>query len=479
MGLKTSIIEFLKEANEPSSKGDKKSKPPTQKMILSKKFRDILHIILESGQSNVTKRLLELESDSSDKFFDYSYVDLDDKGNVTFLTTQRIERLKSENKPEEEFWTSRLRQSRELRRFIAQTLPTFSQGSIEKFDNKFKAIFKEDSAEVNFEIVEGEDIIYWYNYKNYETRDGSLGGSCMSGNEASKYLSCYALNPNQCKMIILKSNEDNEKIRGRAIIWKLTAPDDRIFMDRVYVNKNGEEHLFLNYAKKQGWMYKDEQKYGMTDLVYKGEKGVVKAHVVLENTDYDLYPYVDTLRIFYPEEKVMANYYAFKTEYRTLTDTEGHFDEWGDDEDDGDYDVPMVYDAYNDINIPEGRATWCNYDNAFCSSDDAVRLPYNGQYAFPNSSFIVTSKYNNKQYAKEDCVFSVPLDSWVWKKYAVDVYHDKEKTKKDKIHRFELNKTIGKIGDDYFDLDLLVAVDKKTVIDKDGKSKTETIYEFK
>jgi hypothetical protein len=139
----------------------------------------------------------------------------------------------------------------------------------------------------------------------------------------------------------------------------------------------------------------------------------------------------------------------------------------------------MVYDAYNGVDIPEGRATWCEYDDGYCSSDDAVRLPYNGKYAFPNSPHIVTSKYNNKKYAKVDCVFSKPLDSWVWKKYAVDVYHNREKTSSDKIHRFELDKTIGKVGDDYFDIDLLTAVDKKTVTGKDGKSKTETIYEFK
>jgi len=474
MILNKSLKQFLRESNQPEKKC---SKLPTQKLILSEKFRKLLNVMLEYGQSNISKRLLELEKDS-DKLFDYSYIDLDDKCQVTFLTSQRIDRLKSEGKPEEEFWTSRLRQPRELRRFISQTLSSFNQESVEKFDKKFKALFNEAGEESNFEMVEGEDIIYWYNYKNYENNNGTLGGSCMAGRESSKFLNCYAFNPNQCKMLILKSKNGN-KIRGRALVWKLTLPEDKIFMDRVYINDMQDEMLFTNYARKQGWMYKDKQKYGETDWVYKGEKKVIKAHVVLENTNYDLYPYVDTLRYFYPTEKVMANYFAFKgSDYLTLTDTEGHYDEWVNEDQDDDFDYdPMVFDGYNNVEIPEGRAVWCKYDNAYCHSADAVRLSYNNTYAFPKSPNIVWSTYTSKFYAKEDCEFSKPLNTWIWKKYLVDVYYNKSKTKKDRIHRFELNKTIGKVGEDYYDLDLLKVKDKK--IDKDGKDKTEVIYDFK
>lgn len=475
--LSKTIKEFLRESNEPDKKT---SKLPTQKMILSDNFRKLLNTMLEYGQSNISKRLLELETEESDKLFDYSYVDIDDNAQITFLTSQRIDRLKSQGVPETEFWTNRLRQSRELRRFITQTLPSFSKDSIDKFYNKFKALMSESVEEDNFELVEGEDIIFWYNRKNYEEAGkGTLGNSCMADKHASKFLNCYAFNPNQCKMLILKSKEEG-KIKGRALVWKLSKPENMIFMDRIYVNDLVDEQLFINYARRQGWAFKDKQKYGETDWVYKGEKKEIQAYVKLDNTKYDLYPYVDTLRYFFEQEKVMANYMAFNTEHITLTDTEGHYEEWneyGDDYDE-DYD-PMVFDAYNGVEIPEGRATWCEYDNGYINTNDAIRLAYNGKYAFPNSPHIVFSDYTNKWYAKVDCEFSKPLNTWIWNKYMVDVYHDKEKTSKDRIHRFELNKTIGKIGDDYYDIDLLVPVDKKTVIGKDGKSKTEVTYEFK
>lgn len=479
MTLNKSIKQFLKESQIPDKKP---SKLPTQKMVLSDRFKSILYKILETGLSNISTRLLELEKDDCDKLFDYSYIDVDDKGQVTFLTSQRIDRLKSEGVPESEFWTNRLRQPRELRRFITQTLPSFSKESVEKFFNKFKALMNETAEEGNFEMVEGEDIIFWYNNKNYEDKTkGSLGNSCMSGRESSRFLNCYAFNKNQCKMLILKSKDNEDKIKGRALVWKLSMPENTILMDRIYVNDMADEQLFINYARRKGWVYKDKQKYGDVDWVVKGVKKEVKAYVVLENTKYDLYPYVDTLRFFFRDEKVMANYIAFKSDYITLTDTEGHYDEWDDDgydDDSFDYD-PMVYDAFNQENIPEGRATWCKYDSGYINTADAVRLAYNGESAFPNSPHIVFSDYTNKWYAKVDCEFSKPLNTWIWKKYLVDVYHDRTKTESDKIHRFELNKSIGKVGDDYYDLDILVAKDKKQVIGKDGKSKTEIIYDFK
>jgi len=141
----------------------------------------------------------------------------------------------------------------------------------------------------------------------------------------------------------------------------------------------------------------------------------------------------------------------------------------------------MVYDEYNDQDIRESEAVWCDLDGAYCHRDDAIRLAYNGTWSFPESDKIVDCEYNNKTYAKKDCVFSEPLNSWIWDKYAVDVYHDKDKTQPpDKIHRFELNKTIGKVGDDYYDIDLLNVVDSKKVPGKKGgKFKTVNTYEFK
>jgi len=477
---------LIKEADEvkPAAKGEKKVKMPDQKMILSDKFRDVLIAIQNIKASNISKRLLELESPSSDRVFDLSYVDVDNDGeNVSFLQSSRIERLTKEGKPLEEFWTSKMRTKQKITRFIGQTLPKFSEDSIQKFTKKFKSIVKESEEAGNFEMVEGDDIVYWYDARNYDSEYGTLGSSCMSGPEAGRYLNCYKNNPGECKMLVLK-NKDGDKIRGRAIVWKLSKPKDAIFMDRVYTNNDDDEMLFTNYAKRQGWLYKNEQKYGGTHIIVPGEGSKeMELEVILKDVNFNLYPYVDTLRYFYRESGMMASHTKGEGKYITLTDTEGHYEEyngWGNG--DEDYD-PMVHDGYNDQDIPESRATWCKYDNSYIASNDAVRLSYNNEYAFPNSPHIVYSDlpYTKKWYAKEDCEFSKLLNTWIWKKYAVEVYHDRNKKQKpDLTHRFELNKTIGKVGDDYYDIDLLVALDTKKVPGKDPKkTKTEVTYGFK
>src|SRR5690606_25207707 len=53
----------------------------------------------------------------------------------------------------------------------------FSDKEIEDFVNLFKSEMKK-KTEV-FEIVEGDDIEYWYNCDNYLNKKGNLGNSCM------------------------------------------------------------------------------------------------------------------------------------------------------------------------------------------------------------------------------------------------------------------------------------------------------------
>lgn len=463
-----------------AEKGEKKTKLPEQKMIFSEKFREVLKSIQNIKQSNISKRLLELESPSSERLFDISYIDVDPDGeNVTFLQSNRIIRLKNEEKPEDEFWKSKMRTKQKVGRFIKDILPNFNEESIQKFSKKYKSIIKESEEEINFELVEGNDIIYWYDYRNYENNNGTLGSSCMSGPDAGQYLNCYRNNPEQCKMLILKNSQGN-KIKGRAIVWKLSEPKDLIFMDRIYTNNENDEILFTNYAKKQGWSYKNQQRYGYTSIVTPEGVKNLDMNVILDNINYDMYPYVDTLRYYYPDKKMMSNLDNIGGLMYTLTDTEGHYEEWHGDDDD-DYDDPMVHDDYNNVDIPESRATWCRYDAGYINTDDAIRLSYNNEYAFPKSPHIVWSDYTKKWYAKDDCEFSKPLNTWIWKKYLVDVYHDKNRSlPPDKIHRFELNKSIGKVDEYYYDINLLQEVDKKQVPGKDPKKfKTEITYKFK
>ena len=459
----------------------KKSILPDQKMILSPRFKKVLVAVNNIKHSNISKRLLDTEK--SERFFDISYIDFDEDGeNITYLSNNRIERLKKEKKPESEFWITKMRTSQKVGRFIKQVLPKFNEDSIQKFVLKYKTILKEILQGERFEIVQKEDIVYWYNVINYETEFGSLGASCMSEPEAGEYLNCHRNNPDQCKMVILKSLDDPEKIKGRALLWKLNNPKDVIFMDRIYCNEDEDELLFTNYAKRQGWAYLNTQRYAGVDVVFPGkESKPTNIDVILNDTNFDLYPYVDTLRYFYPDKKMMANY-EDEDFHLILTDTDGHYEGYRSNdvnivpEEDPD---PMVYDGYNKLFIPESRATWCKFDKAYIATNDAINL-VGLDSAFPNSPHIVFSKYTNKWYSKTECEFSKTLDTWIWSKYAVKVFHDIHKEAlPDITHRFENNKTIGKVGDDYYDIDLLKITNSKKIMDNKGKMKMEYTYNFK
>ena len=55
------FFSYLKENASPASKGEKKVKQPELKLIYSDNFRKILGEILNIKQSNISKRLLDLE----------------------------------------------------------------------------------------------------------------------------------------------------------------------------------------------------------------------------------------------------------------------------------------------------------------------------------------------------------------------------------------------------------------------------------
>ncbi|MFW6243491.1 MAG: hypothetical protein ACOC2W_04960 [bacterium] len=177
---------------------------------------------------------------------------------------------------------------------------------LESFQNMFKAI-----VEANSKIivkVNGDDIIKYYNRDNYQISSGNLGGSCMNDPSKGKYLKMYSLNPNNVEMLVLYPEDVRDKIIGRALLWKL--PNGKFFMDRVYVAKDSDEYMFVEYAKAKGYLYKTSQTYGWDYDLIDGKTGKRERYnieVKLENTDFEYYPYLDTLQYFNKETGVLTN----------------------------------------------------------------------------------------------------------------------------------------------------------------------------
>ena len=213
---------------------------------------------------------------------------------------------------------------------------------LEDFVIKFNNIVKSRKEDIfkNFKIVKEEDIRKYYLDESYESANHTLGSSCMRYEKCQKYLDIYVKNPNQVSMVVLFSEKDPEKIRGRALLWtdikyelkdlmfpkpgvkKSSIPEysDKPFMDRIYVNNSQDEELFKEFAKKNGFVYKKNQDFSKFGFLFNGEETrIERLDVTLDYASFEYYPYIDTLANYTPWSSNLNNVHG---EY-TLNETDG------------------------------------------------------------------------------------------------------------------------------------------------------------
>ena len=187
---------------------------------------------------------------------------------------------------------------------------------LEDFVVKFNSEVKSRKENIfrYFQIVKGEDIRNYYLYNSYESDEHTLGSSCMRHGKCQDYLDIYVKNPNQVSMVVLFSEKNPDKIRGRAILWtnpkydtiRRDSNDDnqyegKPFMDRIYINNSPDTELFKKFAKKSGFIYKKDQDYSKTGFMFGDEiTEIQRIEVKLENKSFNQYPYVDTLTYYTP-----------------------------------------------------------------------------------------------------------------------------------------------------------------------------------
>lgn len=200
-----------------------------------------------------------------------------------------------------ELWTKNRQEikiGRVVRALLKSANKDFETKDIEVFVNKYKSTMDMINDKFfNFEIVNGNDIAYWYNYKNYYRRSGTLGSSCMS-DVSDYYFDIYTQNTNQVSLVILKSENDKTKIVGRSLLWKLK--DNKMFLDRIYTIEDSDVNLFREYAKKMGWYYKYYNSSTNNNSCYAPDGEIVHIDISLKLENYGMtnFPYLDTLKYF-------------------------------------------------------------------------------------------------------------------------------------------------------------------------------------
>ncbi|MFW6243492.1 MAG: hypothetical protein ACOC2W_04965, partial [bacterium] len=230
------------------------------KFVLSKKMIDLLNSI----EHPISHELLKLHTDLK---FDakQTFIDIHDKKDdvVTFIQANKAAEILNLKDKEiyDKFDKSILldlninhdvykkhRSETRVGRFINNIFgPSKFASELENFVRMFKAKHGQEEKFELMEVLQGDDIPYYYYCDRYYNRSGSLGSSCMADVD-SNYFDIYA-NNNNVGVVVLYGDENKNTIKGRAIVWmNLVEPQGRTFMDRVYTNNSADEQLFIEYA---------------------------------------------------------------------------------------------------------------------------------------------------------------------------------------------------------------------------------------
>jgi len=342
--------------------------------------------------------------------------------------------------------------------------------------NGYKVAFDKDGSMNLFELVSGDDIVYWYNKKNYGggayVGNSELYQSCMADEDCEDYIKFYAKNE-KVKMLILFEDDEKETIIGRALVWSLDEPEGRTFMDRIYIVHDHQEQFFINYAKKQGWLYKETQTFGKERI--EDPKNQTREFMTLEVHDIKLnkkYPYLDTLGYLDQDDKILSTDEVSNVKLNG-TDGEPANCEWSDKykrwinmyafEDGSKYITCNIgteeWDEINKVRKPED-AVYLNYYRDYIPKElydeliikttignefeilktDALYLKHYNGWATDDyiQNNMIYSDYEHAFYFKDDIVKSKYIEDYILKDTAVKVYTDVTKTETDYIPDIEI-----------------------------------------
>lgn len=219
------------------------------------------------------------------------------------------EKLRSVDERLKKVWTTNrqeIKVGRAMRALLKLADAKFADKDFEGFVNLYKAtIDKMNDKFSYFEVARGSEIAYWYNSDNYYQRGGTLGSSCMAS-APEEWLEVYTENP-EVGLVIYKSMDDTEKIIGRALLWKLA--DGKEFLDRIYTVNDSDVQLFRDYAKENGWYYKEYNNSSDSGNAIAPDGTRVNLNLTVNLTDASMnsFPYLDTLKFFNPRAKTISN----------------------------------------------------------------------------------------------------------------------------------------------------------------------------
>jgi hypothetical protein len=203
-----------------------------------------------------------------------------------------------------------------------------------------------DGYDYRFEVVSGMEIVGIYNIDECEAGFQS----CMTGHSAVKW---YAANPDKVSLLVIYSNKS---YRGRALLW--TTDQGQRVLDRIYPSDKGPQiQAAIEYAKSQGWDYKERQTSEDGELA----SGRMDYTITMSAREpglwvrHDGFPYIDTFK--YTNDNPDC-------EARITLCMEGG--SWTFDDTEGDYSPEAARCAACDEAVREDQEWHDGDDNVYC-----------------------------------------------------------------------------------------------------------------
>jgi hypothetical protein len=281
------------------------------------KFKKISNIKGKTGEiAEEILNLIEKEKYIKDDKIKQNYFGLSDKDDMlSFVQKGKISSdWNSEDDPGLPYTLNRgdVKIGKIVKYLLKFTKVKYNDKELEEFVNHFKAT--NSNSKLKFELVNGDDIEKYYKAKTYYNLSGSLGGSCMADSE--NLFEVYTRNTSKVSLLVLLDNDD--KVHGRSLVWKLSdSPcEAKYFMDRVYTNRDSDVIKFKMYAEEKGWMLKKKMNSYIEDNVcfsYKGSVILGEIKVELEEGDLEKYPFLDTLSFLDEKKKNLSNLSGINT----------------------------------------------------------------------------------------------------------------------------------------------------------------------
>ncbi len=239
----------------------------------------------------------EMKFKPKGNYFDISYLDIvrDNTDYISFIPAKKA--VGDRHLDDKGFWVNdfeKFRQTTRAGRILRKLNPDLTDKELEELGDKYKATVENHLKEPEINVVNGEDISFWYNEKRYVKGNGSLNNSCMRYDNAriQERVSFYNKFPNQIALATLIKHDEKtgkDKLAARALIWKLD--DGRVYMDRIY-SVNGSSTVQLEkYANKHGMLlykYIGKDKYN--------NKPRLRVTLVSQNSIKIDCPFMDTFK---------------------------------------------------------------------------------------------------------------------------------------------------------------------------------------